>query len=186
MPLLAPATNFIGPLLPVVTPNAPPPPPRECWIHVDSLAVPGDSMVFRVTLSTITKPERHSRWTWPIRVTAPLTASAPFAASAQPVRDARIIKHPPKETSVSAYPNPFNPETRVEFAVTIRTPVTVRIHDARGACVRTLFSGERDIGSYAVQWDGLSEDGTAVSSGIYFVRVQAGTRTAACKLVLLK
>jgi FlgD Ig-like domain len=187
MPMPTPATNFVGPLLPVVIPNATPPPPRECWIHADSLGMSGDSTALRVTLTTMTKPERHSRWTWPVRIAHPQTASvSPFALSGESRRDAHVIKHPPKETSVSAYPNPFNPQTMVEFAVTIRCDVTVRIHDASGACIRALLCGERDIGSYNVLWDGRTDDGGAVASGIYFVRVQAGPRTVTCKLVLLK
>jgi hypothetical protein len=188
MPLPTPATNFIGPMLAGVMQSASPPPPGECWIHADSLAMSGDSTVLRVTLTTMTKPARHSRWTWPVRIASAQTASAanPFATNTQPARDARIIKHPPKQTSVAAYPNPFNPQTMVEFAVVTRGEVTVRIHDARGACIRTLFSGERDIGSYAVVWDGRTDHGAAVSSGIYFVRVETSTRTVTCKLVLLK
>jgi hypothetical protein len=187
MPLPTPATNFIGPMLPTMVQSASPPPPRECWIHADSLAVSGDSTVLRVTLTSMTKPERHSRWTWPVRIESPQTASAatPFAGT-QFVRDAPIVKHPPRETTVAAYPNPFNPQTMVQFAVTTRGTVSVRIHDARGACIRTLFSGERDIGSYAIVWDGRTDDGEAVSSGIYFVRVETGLRTVTCKLVLLK
>jgi hypothetical protein len=155
MPPPTPATNFVGPLLPVVIPNAAPPPPHECWIHADSLAAPGDSTTFRVTLTTMTKPERHSRWTWPVHIVAPQTAStAPFTLRGESLREANIIKHPPRETSVSAYPNPFNPQTMVEFAVTIRCVVLVRIHDAHGASF-ARSCGERDIGSYNVLWGAL-------------------------------
>jgi hypothetical protein len=68
MPLPAPASNFISPLIAVATPGGSSSPPRECWVHADSLAAPGDSLVFHVTLTTMTTPERHSHWAWPVRI----------------------------------------------------------------------------------------------------------------------
>ncbi|HKW15787.1 MAG TPA: FlgD immunoglobulin-like domain containing protein, partial [Candidatus Krumholzibacteria bacterium] len=88
--------------------------------------------------------------------------------------------------SVSNYPNPFNPETTVQYTVPSRGFVTVEVYDATGARVRTLFSGERNAGAYDMRWDGRAESGAAVSSGLYFVRIEQNGVTRTKKMVLLK
>lgn len=89
--------------------------------------------------------------------------------------------------SLNNHPNPFNPGTVVRYSVPERGMVSVRIYDARGALVNTLVQpAMQDAGAYHVEWDGYSDNGTAVSSGVYFARIEhpAGTRTR--KMVLLK
>lgn len=159
--------------------------PRECWVHVDSLAAPGDSVALRFTITTMTKPARRQRWTWPVKVIAPLATRA-SAVNISAIRDERIIKHPPREEAVSVYPNPFNPRTTVRAAVTSHGTVEVMVYDARGARVRTLFNGEKDPGAFAMEWNGRADDGSTVSSGIYFVRMVTGHKSLTCKLILLK
>jgi len=87
--------------------------------------------------------------------------------------------------SVSNYPNPFNPGTSVHYTVPSRGQVTVAVYDARGALVTTLFEGERPPGAYTIEWNGLA-NGTAVSSGVYFARIEHNGTTRSKKMVLLK
>ncbi len=88
---------------------------------------------------------------------------------------------------VSSYPNPFNPRTTVSYTVPSSGPVTVAIYDASGAHVATLVNAEnRAAGDHRVEWDGRSNGKRAVSSGVYFVRVDHAGRTRASKMVLLK
>jgi hypothetical protein len=87
--------------------------------------------------------------------------------------------------SVSNYPNPFNPSTSVRYTVPSRGHVTVAVYDARGALVTTLFEGERPPGAYTIEWNGLA-NGTAVSSGVYFARIEHNGTTRSKKMVLLK
>ena len=71
-------------------------------------------------------------------------------------------------------PNPFNPRTEVSFTLGKSSPVSISVHDIRGRLVRSLTDGEpMDPGDRRVAWDGLSDDGVAVSSGVYFFRVRA-------------
>jgi hypothetical protein len=88
--------------------------------------------------------------------------------------------------SVSNYPNPFNPRTTVSYTVPSRGHVTVRLFDAHGAHVATLFDGERNTGAYSVDWDGRTKNGDAVASGLYFARIEHNGATRTKKMVLLK
>ncbi len=68
------------------------------------------------------------------------------------------------------YPNPFNPETTIPFAVpeeAIFLPVRLSIYNISGQLVRQLLDGEVSAGQYKLQWDARDESGGRVSSGIY-------------------
>ncbi|MCZ6677048.1 MAG: hypothetical protein O7E52_07335 [Candidatus Poribacteria bacterium] len=89
------------------------------------------------------------------------------------------------------YPNPFNPETWIPFRLAHDADVTIQIYDARGLLVRTLPLGRLKTGVYddrekAAYWDGRSETGEAVSSGLYFYRLSAGKFTEIHRMALVK
>lgn len=87
---------------------------------------------------------------------------------------------------VSNYPNPFNPTTTVRVVVPEKGLVDAAIYDVQGRLVRTLDRGMRNPGALFLTWDGHSNTGNAVGSGVYFLRVQAGSNVATRKIVLLK
>jgi hypothetical protein len=88
--------------------------------------------------------------------------------------------------SISAYPNPFNPATTIRYTLPSAGHVTVVVYDASGARVATLVDGERDSDAYTARWDGRSDAGTKVSSGVYFARIEHNGVTRVKKMVLLK
>ena len=88
--------------------------------------------------------------------------------------------------SVSAYPNPFNPETTVRYTVPAKGRVTLDVFDARGAHVATLVDAERDAGAHTVTWNGRDHRGTASGSGVYFARLTSPAGTRTYKMTLLK
>lgn len=88
--------------------------------------------------------------------------------------------------SISAYPNPFNPNTMVRYTVPSKGLVDVSVYDVRGARVAILVNAWRDVGAYTEGWDGVDAGGNPVSSGIYFARVSHPSGTMTYKLVLLK
>ena len=84
-------------------------------------------------------------------------------------------------------PNPFNPATTIEFAVSACRCGAVRIYDTRGQVVRTLL--DREYASTAhdrVTWDGRDDAGAMVPAGVYFYKLFAGSDTATRKMILLK
>lgn len=86
----------------------------------------------------------------------------------------------------SVHPNPFNPQTTVEYMLAADDPVRIVIYDARGSMVRSLVDQRMPAGGHRVMWNGIDQAGRPVSSGIYFVKMVAGSHVESRKLVLLK
>ena len=70
-------------------------------------------------------------------------------------------------------PNPFNPETTIRFALAQESQVRLEVFDVVGQRVRTLVTERLPAGAHQALWDGRSENGEQVSSGVYFCRLQA-------------
>ena len=85
------------------------------------------------------------------------------------------------------YPNPFNPETTIPYALSSDAIVSLTIYNIAGQVVRKLVDGEAlAAGQYQAVWDGRSESGTSVASGMYFYLLHAGDYVAKRKMVLLR
>ena len=84
-------------------------------------------------------------------------------------------------------PNPFNPETTIRYELRAGSPVQLGIYDAAGHRVRRLIDASfQPAGSYDARWNGRDEAGTAVASGVYLYRLQAGSYSETRRAVLLK
>ena len=83
-------------------------------------------------------------------------------------------------------PNPFNPETIIDYTLEESGLVEVAVYGLNGRRVRTLVNDRRSPGRYSVLWDGKSEDGTPVSSGVYLCRMIFDGKETTRKLVLIK
>ncbi len=87
----------------------------------------------------------------------------------------------------SNYPNPFNPATTFSFTLPLDRRVSVRVYDITGRLIRTLISDEQFVqGTHSVTWDGLSDTGTAVSSGQYVYTLEWGQFRHSRPMVLVK
>lgn len=86
-----------------------------------------------------------------------------------------------------SYPNPFNPSTTIEYSLERSAKVTLAVYDVSGRRVRTLVAGEmRGAGVHAVSWDGKSDGGTRLASGVYFASFTAEGQVSAKKLIMLR
>ncbi len=83
-------------------------------------------------------------------------------------------------------PNPFNPSTKISFALPARGLVDLRVFDVRGALVRTLVAGELEPGFHDYAWEGRSDDGVQVPSGVYFYRLRTATGDITRSMTLVK
>jgi len=101
------------------------------------------------------------------------------------VEDSRPVL-PEKFTVNANYPNPFNPVTTIRYDLPEQTFVSITIHDLLGRNLRTLVEELQDAGHKSVVWDATDANGRAVSSGIYLLRVKAGTKSAVQKMMYLK
>jgi Secretion system C-terminal sorting domain len=79
------------------------------------------------------------------------------------------------------YPNPFNPSTVISYELPVSSRVTLKIYDVLGREIATLFDGDQNAGIHHVTFSAA-----ALSSGVYFYRLQAGPYYETKKLLLLK
>jgi hypothetical protein len=87
---------------------------------------------------------------------------------------------------VGNVPNPFNPTTEIRFELASRGAVGVSVYDVSGREVRRLVEGTMEAGPHSVVWDGRSDGGASVSSGVYFVRFHAGTHVESKRITLIR
>ena len=79
------------------------------------------------------------------------------------------------------YPNPFNPSTRINFTITQRSLVTLKIYNVLGKEVSTLINSEKEAGTYNVNFNAGQ-----LSTGIYFYKLTAGNNSLVKKMILMK
>ncbi len=87
---------------------------------------------------------------------------------------------------LTAHPNPFNPSTRIAVELPIAGRIAVTVHELSGRRLRTLDRGWHDAGLFELNWDGRDEQGRALGSGVYLLRVGGEAGEGSQKLVLLK
>lgn len=93
----------------------------------------------------------------------------------------------PLATGISSlYPNPFNPDLTISYSVKTSLPVKIDIVNMRGQIIQTLVNENKEAGVYRQNWNGTGSDGRLCSSGVYFVRMQAGGEEYYAKAILLK
>jgi hypothetical protein len=83
-------------------------------------------------------------------------------------------------------PNPFEKDTSVRFVIPASGPVNLTVYDVAGRRVVTLVDRALEAGSHAIAWDGRDAGGSAVASGVYLYRLEAGGRSLTKEMVRLK
>ncbi len=89
------------------------------------------------------------------------------------------------------YPNPFNSTTIIPFTIAAAEVgenifVRLEVYNLSGQRVVSLLSGALASGQYAIPWDGRDQRGHAVSSGLYFYRLEAGSLLQTRKFILMQ
>jgi flagellar hook assembly protein FlgD len=74
----------------------------------------------------------------------------------------------------------------IEYDLEPGSVVNAMIYDSRGRIVRTLLREFQVPGRQSVVWDGTDDAGSAVSSGVYFLRLDSGGKSEGSKMVLVK
>lgn len=80
-----------------------------------------------------------------------------------------------------AYPNPFNPATRIDYALPTEGHVTLRVYDLLGREMSTLVDGVMLAGSHSAQWNA-----GGAASGVYLYSLSANGRTVTRSMMLTK
>jgi len=88
---------------------------------------------------------------------------------------------PAAYTLYQNFPNPFNPATSIKFDIAKRGNVRLVVFDILGRELSTLINESLNPGTYQVSFDG-----SGLSSGIYFCRLQSGNYINTMKMNLMK
>ncbi|MEE8572665.1 MAG: PKD domain-containing protein [Gemmatimonadota bacterium] len=83
-------------------------------------------------------------------------------------------------------PNPFSPDTEIEFVLPVGCDVNLAVYDAAGRRVGTLVDGYRQDGRHAVTWSAVDAGGRTLPNGVYLCKLEAGGHVVTRKMVLLR
>ncbi len=95
--------------------------------------------------------------------------------------DDLIISMPIEFSLFPAYPNPFNSTTTITYALPTPGNVSLQVYNPIGQRITTLFEGHRQAGTYST--DLIANN---LSSGLYFVRLEAVGQFSQQKLLLIR
>ncbi|MBK7865962.1 MAG: T9SS type A sorting domain-containing protein [Ignavibacteriales bacterium] len=87
----------------------------------------------------------------------------------------------PQDIKLQVYPNPFNPETVIRFALPVAGYTKGVVYDILGKEVTTLLNGDMSAGNHEVRFNAND-----LSSGVYFFRLESGNYSSAIKMVVGK
>ncbi len=86
----------------------------------------------------------------------------------------------------SAYPNPFNPSTTIQFDIPEDSFVSLNVFDMMGRKIKTLLNDKISAGRRSITWDGTNNLNQVVSAGTYFYMISTSNYKSTKKLILLK
>lgn len=84
------------------------------------------------------------------------------------------------------YPNPFNPNTNISFALSNQGRTRVAVYNVKGQLVKTLVDRDMPAGEHTVVWNGTDDSNKQVGSGVYFYKLETSEHSEMRKMVLVK
>ncbi len=98
-----------------------------------------------------------------------------------------IEKRPISTNLEPAYPNPFNPQTRIVYNLAEETRVNLRIVDINGRTIKHIIrDNHQPAGQYNVYWNGKDDSGNPVPSAMYMIALHAGPIIKTQKVILVR
>jgi len=144
-------------------------------VQVDAFAIPGSDKAMSLVISELEEAYGHAL----PRVCAFL---GPYYCSAAGADDLADAGGP----SLTVWPNPSRGSATLKLGGLGGGPARLEIYDGRGGIVRGLLMGTRGAADRLAVWDGRDEAGRRVASGVYFVRLDGGTRAAGAKIQMIR
>ena len=83
-------------------------------------------------------------------------------------------------------PNPFNPVTSIQFRLPEQSHVLLTVYDMLGRKVKTLVNETKDAGQFSVKWNGTTDRGESVGSGVYIYEIITPQYISTKKMVIIK
>ena len=81
----------------------------------------------------------------------------------------------------NAYPNPFNPQTKIDYHLEESAEIEIFITDILGRNIKSIYSGQKSRGSHSFSWNASIRP-----SGIYFAHLRLGAQSLSRKLMVVK
>ncbi|GAB1367365.1 hypothetical protein MASR1M36_22370 [Candidatus Cloacimonadaceae bacterium] len=95
-----------------------------------------------------------------------------------------VSPHP--VSNLRNYPNPFNPSTTIAFNAAKPGKAKLEIYNLKGQLVKTLVNGYLSAGDNRLEWNGTDNQGNAVSSGLFFYRLEMNGYKKTQKMLMMK
>jgi hypothetical protein len=99
---------------------------------------------------------------------------------------ANTLAAPATTKLMGNYPNPFNPSTSINYALSEDGFVSLKIYNTLGEEVATLVNEYQLAGIKSAVWNGRNNEGASVASGIYVYRLTAGNVVLSEKMLFMK
>ncbi|MCO6448305.1 MAG: T9SS type A sorting domain-containing protein [Ignavibacteriota bacterium] len=104
-----------------------------------------------------------------------------------------VFVQPDKFMLYQNYPNPFNPSTKIKYSIpdvslsqVDRCLVTLKVYDILGNEIATLVNEEKSAGEYEIEFNGHSDGGNNLSSGVYFYQLQTNNFIQTKKMIFIQ
>lgn len=94
--------------------------------------------------------------------------------------------HPINMKLFQNFPNPFNPDTQIHYEIKEDSKITLEIFNILGEHIKTLVDGQKPIGIYQTQWDGIDKHNKKVPSGIYLCRLSTYGYVQTIKMIKIE
>jgi len=130
----------------------------------------------------IAKFDRMGKYVWHCHILShedhdmmrPFIVSEPAAVAQNAVQVA-------SKNNLSIFPNPFGSSTTIQFTLVEQSKVNIKIYNAQGAAVTTVFSGDKAAGKYSIPFNAGQ-----LSAGVYICRIVINNEVLQQKLVIQK
>lgn len=97
-----------------------------------------------------------------------------------------FVESSPRTVLSANYPNPFNPETQIDFMINAKDIVKLEIFNLKGQKIKTLLNETLNQGKHTVLWNGTNNRDKQVASGIYFYKLTTSNKSLTKKMILIK
>ncbi|MFC1490331.1 FlgD immunoglobulin-like domain containing protein [Candidatus Latescibacterota bacterium] len=104
-----------------------------------------------------------------------------------PYTEVTVVEDEPQSfLLLSNYPNPFNPQTTIEFTLPEAGFAELSIYNMAGQKVRELVATDMTAGIHSAVWDGRDQNGNLVSSGMFISRLKTMNSVKSNRMMLVK
>lgn len=90
------------------------------------------------------------------------------------------------KNALFAFPNPFSNSTTISFSLSQSQKVSIQIFDMDGKLIKTITNAEMQAGAHQFTWNAKDEKGNAISAGIYYLKLTAGSYAETKKIIVIK